>query len=73
MPAKITLQSGEARPPLHDLSDRGRGEGRANTLFPEPPEDRTPGDPGRLEPLLQRERRRFLADLSARTRRRLAP
>lgn len=55
MPAKIPLQSREARPPLHDLTHGGRGQGRADPLFPQPPEDCPFGDPRRLQPILQGE------------------
>ena len=34
VPAKISLQPGQARPPLYDLAYRGGGQGRANALFP---------------------------------------
>jgi len=40
VPAKIALQAGQARPPLHDLADGGGGQGRAEALLPEPPENR---------------------------------
>lgn len=44
MPAEIPLQSGEPRPPLHDFADSGWGQGRADALFPQPPEDSPLGE-----------------------------
>ncbi len=55
MPAKIALQSGQASPPLDNLTHSRRGQGTADPLFPEPPEDRPFGDPGCVQPVLQGE------------------
>lgn len=55
VPTKIPLQPGQACPSLHDLAHRGRGQGRADALFPQPPENRPLGDAGRLQPVLQGE------------------
>lgn len=55
MSAKIALQSGQASPPLNNLTHSRRGQGRADPLLPEPPEDRPFGDPGCVQPVLQGE------------------
>ena len=55
MPPKIPLQARQACPPLHDLAHRSGGQRRAHSLFPEPPEDCTFGNPGRLQPIVEGE------------------